>query len=183
VSDILANLPEVLTYTSEPDLVVGDIFVFENHRSGVSEDDVKWAAARAGKDGIKVPGPRQTVAPSVYIEITSIGRHKRGHWYAKFRVCGADKDEYMARGHGHTTTRHRAIDDVPVVKVVADPAKLQAAADMRDTRRLEELRRGLQHQMMRKDIGPGKLAVTVTAISDVERKMRDLQDFSEEITT
>lgn len=173
--EIAAGLPGALRYDEEPDLVVGDIFEFPEYRDKVRDPNRGYMDRKnEWREGGE---PINEDVPALYIEITSISRDKKGKWVARYRKHGFEEDEYMAPKLGYTKNPERAISRAPVVKVKPDPVVQARDETLRELKRLETLRAGLQQQVMNAK-GPGRLIVATKALEQTERKMRHLQGLS-----
>lgn len=173
-SEIEEILPEVLTWDTEPDVVVGDLIVFKYQELHIDANTIEWAARNEGRDGLKVPTETTRKVPAEYLRITHVGRHKRGHWFARFVVGGADKVEFLAPKFGKTTNPLRSIDpDSPTVDVMVDPHHRRMVDGMRDRKRLVAAKKGLLEQLVSAK-GEGQMVRLRIAIGDLDRKIAKL---------
>lgn len=164
-------LPEVLVFKAEPDLVVGDQIVFKHREVTIPVGDLEWAEKHQGEDGLRVPEKPTDRVPDEYLEITHVGRHKRGHWFARFIVRGADKVEYLAPSSGTTTNPRRSIDEeAPVLRVVDDPQAERRNMDLRERQRLVNTKRAQLEQLAASTSNAEMMRLTLS-ISDLERKI------------
>jgi len=167
-------LPEVLTWETEPDIVVGDLIVFKHDEIHIDAKTIEWASRHKGQDGLTVPTETTRRVPSEYLRITHVGRHKRGHWFAKFVVVGSDKLEYLAPKFGTTTNPLRSIDpDGPTVPVAVDPHQRRMVDGMRDRKRLVAAKKALLEQLVAAT-GDGQMVRLRVAIGDLDRKIARL---------
>jgi hypothetical protein len=169
-ADLEDALPGVLSWDEQPDVQVGDIFVFEREKirdanGGYFNKAGNWCE---GGEAINED------VPSVYIEVVSVGRGKKGEHIARYRKHGFEDDQYLAPKLGYTTNRHRALSSAPAPEVRVDPAISTRDEMSREYRRLQQLRACHQREIMRAK-GPGQLARLTISLADVERKMRGLQ--------
>jgi hypothetical protein len=169
-ADLEEALPGVLTWDEQPDVQVGDMFVFEREKirdanGGYFDKAGNW---HEGGEAINED------VPSVYIEIVSVGRGKKGEHVARYRKHGFDTDQYLAPKLGYTTNRHRALSSAPAPEVRVDPAISTRDEMSREYRRLSMMRSGLQRKLT-STRNERILTVTTVALADVERKMRGLQ--------
>jgi hypothetical protein len=113
-------LPAVLSFTEQPDVEPGDVFVFKTERID-------------GKD-----------YPKVFLRVTSHPiRGKKGDWRVNYVKVGFDRDEYLAKASGYTENPLVAMDDLPVVPRTwqdtgAGERELRRQMDRRDIRTQEE---------------------------------------------
>lgn len=173
IAELEKDLPGVLSWDELPDIQVGDKIVFA------------WAKIRdpnkgfVDKGGVTWPDrePINVDIPSLYIEITSIGRNKLGKHVAHYKKVGFQRDEYLAFKSGTTSsrTKKQCLDDEAsnVEVVYIDSAQQERDDKIRELKRLERLRPALQKRFM-KAKGPGATAVTAVALADVERQINDL---------
>lgn len=164
-------LPEVLTWETEPDLVVGDLIVFKHDEIHIDAKTIEWASRHKGQDGLTVPTETTRRVPSEYLRVTHVGRHKRGHWFARFVVVGSDKVEFLAPKFGKTTNPLRSIDpDGPTVDVAVDPLQRRTVDGMRDRKRLVAAKQGLLEQLVAAK-GEGQMVRLRIAVGDLDRKI------------
>jgi hypothetical protein len=164
-------LPEVLTWETEPDIVVGDVIVFKYHEMHIDAKTIAWAARHRGEDGLTVPTETTRKVPAEYLTITHVGRHKRGHWFAKYVVGGADKVDFLAPKYGTTTDPLRSIDpDGPTVDVLVEPYQRRRVDGMRDRKRLVAAKQALLEQLVAAK-GEGQMVRLRIAIGDLDRKI------------
>jgi hypothetical protein len=175
---IAAELPGVITYDHEPDLIVGDIFEFPNYREKIRDPNGDFPDRKNEQQ--EGGDPINEDVPGLYIQITSITRDKKGKWIARYCKHGFEEDEYMAPQLGYTKNPDRAISKAPVYRGKPDPAIAERDDAAREVRRLEALRAGLQQKLMTTS-NPRKQVVVVKAIEDTERKLRAVQGKSERI--
>lgn len=171
------DLPPILAWPEKPDLVVGDLIVFREIRLALEPEALKWAADREGQDGIKVPVDHRATVPAEYLEITQVGRHKRGHWFARYTIHGADRVEYLARGHGTTTNPSRSIDpDAPIMESTGiDREHRERNQRMAEVRRLQQVRQRLGRDLTRAKTD-GVKARIMLAIAQTEKQIEALTE-------
>jgi hypothetical protein len=105
------------------------------------------------------------------LTITHVGRHKRGHWFAKYVVGGADKVDFLAPKYGTTTDPLRSIDpDGPTVDVLVEPYQRRRVDGMRDRKRLVAAKQALLEQLVAAK-GEGQMVRLRIAIGDLDRKI------------
>jgi len=82
--------------------------------------------------------PRQ---PLMWVEVTAINRHRKGHWRVQLSVTDLrHKPLYLGSGGTYTTSRFRAIDELEVVPR-KDLERFAKVAYLRDQpRRLERVK-------------------------------------------
>lgn len=163
-------LPGVLAFQEEPNLIVGDIIEFPTHRDKIRDPFSEFT----GRDGVRREGgePISEDVPGLYIEVTSINRGRRGEWLVRYRKHGFDDDEYLAPKLGYTKNPARAMDrDAPVAKLSADPDIQARDEALRERKRLEVLRSGLQQKLVSAK-GDGARVVIYKALEETERKIR-----------
>mgnify|MGYP000051743418 CR=1 FL=1 len=85
------ELPAVLSFSEQPNVEPGDVFVFKSEL--VNGEDL----------------------PKVYLRVVSTPiRGKKGDWRVNYMKVGFDTDEYLAKSTGYTENPLVAIDDLPV---------------------------------------------------------------------
>lgn len=129
LDDWLEVLPAVLSWDTEPDVLVGDRFVLER---GEIIDTM-----------LDVPGgePIRSTFDAVYLEIIFVGRNKQGRHIAKYILHGADRPEYLAPKSGYTTSPGHSIDpEAAVLPIQSDQGAEDVNASIRERRRLLERR-------------------------------------------
>ena len=119
-------LPPVLSWTEEPDVQVGDVYVFD------------WHKIRDANEGQSISAEE----PKTYIQITSVGRGKKGEHIARYRKCGFEEDKFLAHGHGHTKNPRRALVDPDrrpelLAAVDVDPDQQERDEVIREVKRRE----------------------------------------------
>lgn len=170
--DLEELLPEVLVWDEEPDVEVGDLVVFSWRETHIDPGTMLWAARHEGEDGLTVPEETTRREPAEFLEITHVGRHKRGHWIARFVVKGTDKLEYMARTSGTTTSPQISIDgDAPIPRLLPDPDADLRSERQRDRQRLVAAKKAQLEQLV-KESRPGVMARLTVSIGDLDAKIK-----------
>jgi len=173
------DLPEVLTWAEQPDLEVGDLIVFKHQETHIDAETIRWAAKHQGEDGLKVPTELTRKNPAEFLEITHVGRHKRGHWFARFVVKGADKLEYMAKTSGKTTSPHISIDgDAAILPMFSDIGTERKNMEMRERQRLIDVKRA-QLEQLTKASSPGVMARLALSIADIDARLAGMDGAKE----
>jgi hypothetical protein len=84
--------------------------------------------------------PRQ---PLLWVEVTAVKRHRKGHWRAQLNVTDLRHQPlFLAAGGSYTTSRFRAIDELEVVPAKWLAGEAKAAYDRDAAVRLERVAAG-----------------------------------------
>ena len=159
-NDWLDALPQVLSWEAEPDIVVGDVFVFDWTIVTITEDEIKWAQEHEHDEKDPTTVPENTVGkvPAVYLTITAIRRSiRRGakpKWIAEYVASGIEDPEFMDQISGSVTSWARSIDkEAERMDANTDGAGNEVLRDAkRRTQRVVETKRQM------KGAGPGTRA-------------------------
>lgn len=122
--DLVAAMPNVLTWPTEPSAKSGDEYVFT------------WTRIHS----IDPDGNRITATvPTLAVRLTAHPiRHRRGYWRAPYVWIGLHRETYLARGGGQTGDPRRSIDpDVPIEPVQITAADRERNRKIAATRRAE----------------------------------------------
>jgi hypothetical protein len=104
-------LPEVLSFDSEPDLIVGDLIVFQFRNVSITAAEIEWAhSTQNGPDPVKVPSGTPARSPAVYLRIDAVRRNPKGRWIAEYTACGIEDPAFMAKTTGKITASSMSID-------------------------------------------------------------------------
>jgi hypothetical protein len=129
-NDWLELLPEVLSFKQEPDLIPGDLIVFEYLGVNITEDEIRWAeSTQSGPDPVKVPTKTRGTRPATYLTITAVRRNIKGRWIAEYVATGIEDPAFMAKVGGRVTASRLSID--PDAEIMEPPAKESSYMDIR----------------------------------------------------
>ena len=169
---IETNLPGVLKFDAKPDLIPGDIIEFEAYRERIRDPfpDFFDKAGEVSKGG---PAINEDV-PGLYLEVTSVGRDKKGKWAVRYRKHGFDDDEYLAPKLGYTKNPAKAISKAPIARLRPSPEAEERNEAMREIKRLESQKEHARRKLMKAN-GPGGLAASYKAMADAQRKIRVIE--------
>lgn len=174
--DIEHDLPPVLSFTEKPDLEAGDTIILSENQTHIDADTIQWAERHQGEDGLRVPTEVTRRQPAEHLEITHVGRHKQGHWFAKYVVKGADRLQYMAKTSGTTTNPQISIDgDAPILPLFTAEETKRKNEEMRERNRLLAVKRA-QLKQLTETSSPGIMARLALSIADIDAKLAKMDE-------